>query len=60
LLQYYHYDFEYKGKIIEYHGDYWHCNPEKYEETFVNKHSKYTAKEIWKRDEEKEKTAKEQ
>ena len=32
--------------VIEYFGDYWHCNPKKYEENYFNKNKKMTAKEI--------------
>lgn len=37
-------------KIIEFNGDYWHCNPAKYSSDFVHKHSGLTAKQIWDRD----------
>lgn len=37
-------------KIIEYNGDYWHANPEKYEKDFVLKQSGASAEEIWERD----------
>lgn len=33
--------------IIEYFGDYWHCNPDKYSADYVNKKKNLTAKEIW-------------
>ena len=33
--------------IIEYFGDYWHCNPEKYSPDYFNKKKSLTAKEIW-------------
>jgi hypothetical protein len=32
---------------IEIYGDYWHCNPELYNEDFFNKNKQKTAKEIW-------------
>ena len=35
-----------KKKIIEFYGDYWHCNPLKYNSTFFNKHKELTAKQI--------------
>ena len=39
--------------IIEYFGDYWHCNPEKYDKDYFNvKKNKY-AWEIWKYDQNK-------
>jgi hypothetical protein len=36
--------------IIEYYGDYWHCNPNKYDQDYYHKIKKKTAKEIWERD----------
>ncbi len=33
--------------IIEYFGDYWHCNPNKYIPEYFNKKKNQTAKEIW-------------
>lgn len=53
----YAYDFCYNNKIIEFNGDYWHCNPRKYKEDYINKTTKMTAKEIWKKDEEKKRIA---
>jgi hypothetical protein len=49
------YDFVLKNykKVIEFNGDYWHCNPKIYKEDFFNKNKQMFAKEIWKRDEEK-------
>lgn len=45
-------DFLVDGKyIIECHGDYWHCHPEKYSPTYYNRGKKKFAAEIWKRDE---------
>lgn len=52
------YDFTYRNKIIEYNGDYWHMNPNKYSEDFYNELSKTTAKDKWKMDEIKLKCAK--
>jgi len=46
-----------KKKIIEFNGDYWHCNPLMYSGDFIHKHSNLTAKEIWSYDFEKIKTA---
>ena len=34
---------------IEYYGDYWHANPNKYDASDIVHHNK-TAKEIWERD----------
>jgi G:T-mismatch repair DNA endonuclease (very short patch repair protein) len=39
--------------IIEYFGDYWHCNPLKYDANYINVKKNLTAKEIWKYDESK-------
>lgn len=49
------YDFYYNDKIIEFNGDYWHCNPDIYEYNYVNKHKKKFACEIWELDEIKNK-----
>lgn len=48
-------------KIIEYHGDDYHGNPKKYlaEDTPHPFNKKITAKEMWKKDEDKMNTAKE-
>lgn len=47
------YDFIVKNRIIEFQGDYWHCNPKLYDETFYNKVKQKTAKEIWEYDKTK-------
>lgn len=39
--------------VIEYNGDYWHCNPKKYKETFYNRKKKKFASEIWDYDKSK-------
>jgi G:T-mismatch repair DNA endonuclease (very short patch repair protein) len=39
--------------LIEYNGDYWHCNPKKYEADYYNKKKNKTAKEIWEYDKNK-------
>ena len=43
------YDFVHKKrkKIIEFNGDYWHCNPIKYNENYYHNHLKIYAKERW-------------
>lgn len=46
----YSYDFTYGKKIIEFNGDYWHCNPLVYEAEYFNKNKELTAKEIWQYD----------
>lgn len=47
------YDFNYKKKIIEFNGDYWHCNPSLYKSDFFNKSIGKYAKDIWEKDENK-------
>ncbi len=56
----YKYDFTYlpTKKIIEFHGDYWHCNPILYESNYYHKIKNMSAKEIWDYDEEKNELAK--
>ena len=45
-------------KIIEFNGDFWHCNPKEYrDENFIHPISKKTAKELWANDEYKIKLA---
>jgi G:T-mismatch repair DNA endonuclease (very short patch repair protein) len=39
--------------IIEYNGDYWHCNPKKYSEDYFNQVKGKTAKELWEYDKNK-------
>lgn len=36
--------------IIEYYGDYWHCNPKKYNGDYFNKKKNLPAKKIWEYD----------
>jgi len=36
--------------VIEYNGDYWHCNPNKYDKMFFNSKKKKYAYEIWEND----------
>jgi very-short-patch-repair endonuclease len=47
-LSTYIYDFllEEEKLIIEYNGDYWHCNPEIYSENYIHPHNNKTAEEI--------------
>jgi hypothetical protein len=35
---------------IEYYGDYWHCNPKRYNFDFIHPQIKMTAEEIWSKD----------
>ena len=44
------YDFMHNNKIIEFQGDYWHCNPNLYDKDFYNKVKQKTAEEIWEYD----------
>lgn len=39
--------------IIEYNGDYWHCNPKKYNEDYYHQIKGKTAKELWDYDKDK-------
>jgi hypothetical protein len=41
------YDIKHNNKIVEFHGDYWHCNPLVYSSDFYVPQAKQTAKEIW-------------
>ena len=43
----YIYDFMFDRKIIEYNGDFWHCNPTIYSADFVNPRTKMLAKDKW-------------
>lgn len=38
---------------IEFFGDYWHCNPNKYSENYYHPQKKKTAATIWKDDEKR-------
>ena len=44
------YDFVYKKKIIEFNGDYWHCNPKIYNKNYFHKYLQMFAYEIWDKD----------
>jgi uncharacterized protein YaeQ len=45
------YDFVYGKKVIEFNGDYWHCNPKFYNKNYFHKYLQMIAEEIWKNDE---------
>jgi hypothetical protein len=49
-----HYRYDYvdftNKKVIEFNGDFWHCNPNFYMETHVHKIMNITTKELWKKD----------
>jgi hypothetical protein len=47
------YDFVYNRKIIEFNGDYWHCNPSKFSPTDYHSVIKMTAEEKWAADSKK-------
>lgn len=51
--KYYMYDMCLGNKIIEYNGDFWHGNPELYDDTFVNPYTKEPRSVINERDENK-------
>jgi len=55
MKRYFFIDILYKNKGIEFYGDYWHANPNKYTENFkfnfINGLS--TAKDIWNKDKER-------
>jgi G:T-mismatch repair DNA endonuclease (very short patch repair protein) len=36
--------------IIEYNGDYWHCNPKKYKPSYFHPHKKKSSQQIWDED----------
>lgn len=55
---YYVYDIFKDNKIIEYNGDFWHANPDIYDNTFYNSKSKMSAEEIWEKELHKDSIAK--
>ena len=42
-----------KNLIIEFQGDYWHCNPKQYDESYFHEVKNLYAKEIWEYDKNK-------
>jgi G:T-mismatch repair DNA endonuclease (very short patch repair protein) len=42
-----------KNTLIEYNGDYWHCNPSIYKSDYLNKKKNLYAHEIWAHDKKK-------
>lgn len=46
-------DCLYNGKIIEFYGDYWHCNPKIWKEDSYNRTLHKTAKEKWESDKQR-------
>jgi hypothetical protein len=53
----YFYDFSFEKKIIEFHGDYFHCNPNLYSEEYFNTKKGLYAYQIWEIDEIKKRVA---
>lgn len=53
--KHYFYDIKVGNKIIEYNGDYWHANPNKfsYKNIFTRNNQKMTAQQIWDNDKTK-------
>jgi G:T-mismatch repair DNA endonuclease (very short patch repair protein) len=53
---YYFYDFVVPSLnlCVEFHGDYWHCNPTRYSDSYVVKQTGLLASEIWDRDRKKQ------
>ena len=49
-----HYRYDYvdftNKKVIEFNGDFWHCNPEKYIECHIHRIMNKSAKELWNSD----------
>jgi G:T-mismatch repair DNA endonuclease (very short patch repair protein) len=43
--------------LIEFNGDYWHCNPKHYKANYFNVKKNMTAKQIWAADAAKEELA---
>jgi len=54
----YIYDLASGKKIIEYNGDFWHCNPKQYSAEYINPRTKVKALDKWAADQEKIKFAK--
>jgi len=50
---FYKYDFKYNNIIIEFHGDYWHMNPNIYSENDIHNVTKKVAKDVWDHDKHK-------
>lgn len=56
----YVYDIMANKKIIEYNGDFWHCNPIKYSPDYINPRTKLKAVDKWELDRVKLQYAKDQ
>jgi uncharacterized C2H2 Zn-finger protein len=55
----YVFDMRKNNKLIEYNGDFWHCNPKIYERNYFNKRLKMFSWQKWEKDEIKSNYAKE-
>lgn len=44
------YDFVFNKKVIEFNGDYWHCNPKYYNSNYFHKYLQKYAFEVWEKD----------
>ena len=53
----YIFDFKFENKLIEYHGDYWHCNPKVYTADHYNGKLHMTSEQKWNVDANKNKYA---
>ena len=49
----------FNNKIIEFNGDYWHCNPNIFPSDYFNSVKQKTANEIWDYDKRKKECAEE-
>lgn len=47
------------GVIVEFFGDYWHCNPKTYDKNYIHETNGKRAEEIWKADKKRVKRMKE-
>ena len=43
-------DFKYKNKIIEFYGDFWHCNPLQYNKDYFHPILNLYSEEVWDKD----------
>ena len=47
------FDMKIGKKLVEYNGDYYHCNPKIYSSNFINKRLNKTSREVWEKDKKK-------
>jgi len=50
LKQTFSYDFVFNKKLIEFNGDYWHCNPLYYNSNYFHQYLQMFAYQIWDKD----------